>query len=283
MTRASVVPLLADARSGRYAIGAFNVITLEGAEAIVAGAERVSAAVILQISQNTVAYHGALGPLGGACCELAARARYPVSVHLDHATTVDLCDEAVALGFDSVMFDASSAPFEENAARTLAVALRIHAAGLAVEAELGVVGGKAGGLAAGPMTDPDLAARFVELTGVDALAVAVGTSHHRTTPDARPDVRRIAELRETVSTPLVLHGSSSVDDASLAAAVHAGIAKVNLSTQLNQAFSAAVRAAVAPGTHDPRVYLGAGREAMTTAVAEKIVLIGSAGRATRRT
>ncbi len=174
------------------------------------GTEQMSTAVILQVSENTIGYHGGVGPITRASCEIAAAARVPVAVHLDHATTAARCQEAAKLGFDSVMFDASSLSFDENVESTRRVADQAHAAGIMIEAELGIVGGKAGGPAGGALTDPDEAARFVELTGVDALAVAVGTSHHMTVSDVHLDLERIRELRSAVAVPLVLHGSSGV-------------------------------------------------------------------------
>ena len=166
--------LLPAARAAHRGVGAFNVIQLEHAEALVAGAEAVSSPVILQISENAAVYHGALAPIGLATLAVARASSVPVVVHLDHATDEALIDEAIALGFTSVMFDASKLEYSANVARTAAVVARAHAAGVWVEAELGEVGGKDGVHAPGVRTDPGEAAAFVAATGVDALAVAVG-------------------------------------------------------------------------------------------------------------
>src|SRR5918992_535328 len=130
--------------AGRHGAGAFNVIQLEHAEAIVAGAEAAGAAVILQISENCVAYHGALAPIGLATLAVARAAAVPVAVHLDHATSDELVDEAVALCFGSVMYDGSRLPYRDNVAATARAVTRCHAAGVWVEAEFGEIGGKDG-------------------------------------------------------------------------------------------------------------------------------------------
>ncbi|GAA4383728.1 class II fructose-bisphosphate aldolase [Actinomadura verrucosospora] len=256
-------------------LGAFNVIQLEHAEAIVAGAERAGAPVVLQISENCVAYHGALGPIGRAVLALGRAASVPVVVHLDHATSPDLVREAVALGFGSVMFDASALPHEANVASTADVAARCRAEGVWVEAELGEIGGKDGVHAPHARTDPDEAAGYVAATGVDALAVAVGTSHAMLTRDTVLDLALIARLRAAVPVPLVLHGSSGVPDDGLAAAVEHGMTKINVATQLNKVFTAAVRDRLAadPGLVDPRRYVSAGRDAVAAEVARLLHVI----------
>lgn len=261
--------LVTAAYAAGHGIAAFNVIQLETLEAIVAGAEAAGLPVIAQISQNCVAYHGALEPVLAATLAAARAARVPVAVHLDHAESVDLVREAVALGVGSVMYDASRLDHDANVAATAAVVAECHTAGAWVEAELGEVGGKDGVHAPGVRTDPEEAAAFVAATGVDALAVAVGSSHAMTTRDARLDEELIGRLRRAVGVPLVLHGSSGVDDAGLRAAVAAGMTKVNLSTRLNQVFTAAVREHLAadPTVVDTRRYLASGRSAMATEVA----------------
>lgn len=262
-------------------MGAFNFITLECGEAIVTAAERAGAPVILQLSQNAVTYHGSLEPVAAACRALAEGSRVPVAIHLDHATSRELCERAVGAGFASVMLDASNRPWEDNVRLTTETAAWVHKRGAALEAELGVVGGKNGIHAPGARTDPDDARRFVELTGVDALAVAVGTSHAMLNRNAQIDFELIVRLRTSVPVPLVLHGSSGVRDEDLAEAVRRGITKVNIATQMNQAFTSAVRAHLErdAAVVDPRKYLGSGRDAMAAAVAAKLRLFGSAGRA----
>ncbi|MEU4826827.1 class II fructose-bisphosphate aldolase [Actinomadura sp. NPDC023710] len=274
--------IAAPAAQGR-GLGAFNVIQLEHAEAIVAGAERAGAPVVLQVSENCVAYHGALAPIGRAVLALGRAASVPVVVHLDHATSADLAREAVALGFGSVMFDASGLPHEANVASTAEVAARCRAEGVWVEAELGEIGGKDGVHAPHARTDPEEAAGYVAATGVDALAVAVGTSHAMLTRDTVLDLALIARLHAAVPVPLVLHGSSGVPDDGLAAAVEHGMTKINVATQLNKVFTAAVRARLDadPGLVDPRRYVSAGRDAVAAEVARLLHVIRAGGRRDR--
>jgi fructose-bisphosphate aldolase class II len=256
------------ARATGRGVGAFNVIQIEHAEALVAGAEKADAPVVLQISENAVRYHGALEPLAQATLSVARLSSTQVAVHLDHATDVTLVRQAVQLGFGSVMYDASMMSYVDNVVATTEVVRHCRERGVYVEAELGEVGGKDGVHAPGARTEPAEAAAYVEATGVDALAVAVGTSHAMLTRDATVDFGLIERLRKTVPVPLVLHGSSGVPDDDLRRAVVAGMTKVNIATQLNKTFTTAVRAFLAaePSVVDTRKYLGAGRDAVAAEV-----------------
>jgi fructose-bisphosphate aldolase class II len=258
-------------------IGAFNLIGIEHAEAIVAGAEAAGAPVVLQISENCVAYHGALEPIGLAALAIARSAAVPVVVHLDHATTQVLVRAAVQLGIGSVMFDASALPHDANVAATAEIAAWCHERGVWVEAELGEIGGKDGIHAPGARTRPDEAAGYAAVTGVDALAVAVGSSHAMLSRDAVLDLALIAEIHRAVPVPLVLHGSSGVPEAMLAAAVRAGMTKINIATQLNKVYTAAVRGRLAADTTlvDPRKYGAAGRDAVAAEVARLLAVVRS--------
>ena len=264
------------ARAAGRGVGAFNVIGIEHAEAITAGAETAGAPVVLQISENCAAYHGALGPIAAACLAIAAAAAVPVAVHLDHATSADLVREGVRLGFGSVMFDASRLDYADNVRATAELSRWCHEQGVWVEAELGEIGGKDGVHSPTVRTRPDEAARYVADTGVDALAVAVGSSHAMLTRDAVLDIRLIEAIRAAVSVPLVLHGSSGVPDDDLAAAVRAGMTKVNVATQLNKAYTAAVRHCLVNDSAlvDPRRYGSAGRAAVAAEVARLLGVIG---------
>lgn len=209
----STAELVRMARADGRGVGAFNVITLEHAEAIVAGAEAAGAPVVCQISENAVRFHGgSLGPLASATAAVAEAARVPVGLHLDHVTDEELLRRACDFGFGSAMYDASALPHEENVAATRAAADWAHDQGLWLEAELGAIGGKDGVHAPGVRTDPEEARAFVAATGVDALAVAVGSSHAMTTRTARLDHELIARLAHAVPAPLVLHGSTGVPD-----------------------------------------------------------------------
>ena len=270
--------LVAAARSAGGAVGAFNVITIEHAEAIVTGAEDAGLPVILQISENAVRFHhGRLAPIAAAARSIAEHSRVPVGLHLDHVESVSLIAEAGPNGFGSVMFDASRLPYAENVAVTAAAVARCHAAGLWVESELGEIGGKGGAHAKGARTDPDEAAAYVAATGVDALAVAVGSSHAMTTRSARLDHDLIARLAAAVPVPLVLHGSSGVPDEELSEAVRGGMAKINIGTALNTAFTGTVRSALddQPDLVDPRRYLASARTAMAETVTAALRVLGS--------
>ena len=269
------------ARRARHAgsptgIGAFNVIQLEHAEAIVAGAEAANRPVIMQVSQNTVAYHRSLVPLALACLAVAEESSAEVVVHLDHATDAELVRQAVALGVGSVMYDASAQPHASNVRSTREMTVEAHAAGVWVEAELGEIGGKDGVHAPGARTRPDEAATYVLETGVDALAVAVGSSHAMLTRDAELDHDLIAEIAAAVSVPLVLHGSSGVPDDGLRAAVELGMTKINIATHLNALLAAAVRGALLDERLiDPRQYLGPGRDVMAAEVGRLLTLLAT--------
>jgi fructose-bisphosphate aldolase class II len=279
MTAAGLAEIVGPASAAGRGVGAFNIIGIEHAEAVIAGAEAAGAPVVLAISQNCVAYHGALEPIARAALAVAAAAAVPVAVHLDHATEEGLVADAVAVGLGSVMYDASAAPYDQNVRATAEVAQWCHERGVWVEAELGEIGGKDGVHAAGARTSPGEAARYAAAAGVDALAVAVGSSHAMLTRDAVLDVGLIAEIHRAVPVPLVLHGSSGVPDAGLTAAVAAGMTKINVATQLNKAFTGAVRASLAADQAlvDPRRYGAAAREAVATEVTRLLGVLRAAG------
>jgi fructose-bisphosphate aldolase class II len=283
LTLCAAGDLLARARSDGYGIGAFNVITVEVAEGVIEAAEAVRAPLILQVSENVVAYHrGAIEPLGAACLELGAQASIPVGLHLDHATTLELCKRAVEAGFRSIMFDASELDDAQNAEATRAAAQWAHSHGVWIEGELGAIGGKrAGASVHGGMTDPEEAVRFVERTGIDALAIAVGTQHAMVRQAASIDLDLIARIRARVDVPLVLHGSSGVRDQDIRAAVERGIVKVNVATRLSVAFTAEVRRLLTGNLDlvDPRRYIGPARDSVAERAADFMRTLGAAGHA----
>ncbi|MFF8747301.1 ketose-bisphosphate aldolase [Streptomyces californicus] len=283
MPIAATGDLIAEADARQRAVAAFNVITLEHAEAVAEGAEAAGSPVILQISENAVAYHrGRPAPLARAAAEVAAQAAVPVSLHLDHVQSTELLHRAADCGFSSAMFDAARLPYAENLAATRAAVVWAHERGIWLEAELGQVGGKNGeppldAHAPGARTDPEEARSFVAATGVDALAVAVGTSHAMTSRDAVIDHALLSGLREAVPVPLVLHGSSGASDEELSRAVAGGIRKVNIGTALNIAMTGAIRERLARDERsvDPRRYLADGRDAMAATVTRMISLLPS--------
>ncbi|MDQ1021655.1 class II fructose-bisphosphate aldolase [Streptomyces afghaniensis] len=276
--------LITRAAAARSAVASFNVITLEHVEAVIAGAESVPAPVVLQVSENAVKFHGGqLIPLARAAVAAAERGAVPVALHLDHVQSETLLHQAAEAGFSSVMYDAARLPYAENLAATRAAVDWAHAQGLWIEAELGQIGGKNGrppldAHAPGARTDPDEARAFVADSGVDALAVAIGSAHAMTTRTATLDHALLGQLSAALDVPLVLHGSSGVPDGELTAAVAGGITKVNIGTALNIALTGAIRQFLAdrPETVDPRGYLTVAREAMTRTVARTLQTLGAA-------
>jgi len=263
-------------------VAAFNAITIEHAEGIVAGAERTGLPVILQLSENAIIYHGGAGAIAAATVELARASSADVALHLDHITDVALLRLAPDLGYSSVMYDGSRHDMEKNVELTRQAVAWGRSAGIWVEAELGEVGGKDGAHAPGVRTDPEEAVRFVEATGVDSLAVAVGSSHAMVDKTATLDLGLVRRLRAVVPVPLVLHGSSGVPDDVLAEAARSGMVKINIGTALNVAYTSAIRTWMSenPTGVDPRKYTAGARESVAAVVAHYLRLV--AGRASDR-
>lgn len=276
--------ILLHAQKNGYAVGAFNINNMEIMQAIVAAADELQAPVILQASQGGISYAGIeyIADLGKTASRLA---QVPVALHLDHGTDFDQIMLCIRNGFSSVMIDASRYPLEENIAYTKKVVEIAHAVGVSVEAELGKIGGTEDHItvseADATMTDPDEAKRFVEETGVDSLAIAVGTAHGVYKGEPKIDFDRIKAIRERVSIPLVLHGSSGVPYDALKKAVSLGICKINIDTDVRASFARTVKEFMLenPDEIDPRKILGPAREQMTETVKEKIQVFGSQGKA----
>ena len=276
--------ILLDAQKNGYAVGAFNVNNMEIVQAIVEAAEETDSPVILQASQGGLKYAGieyiaALGKLAGR------NAKVPVALHLDHGTDFSQIMKCIRNGFTSVMIDASKLNLEENIAYTKKVVEIAHAVGVTVEAELGKIGGTEDDVVVDAkeaiFTDPEEAKIFVEETGIDYLAIAVGTAHgvYKGVPKIQYDI--IKDIREKVDVPLVLHGSSGVPEESIKKAVPLGITKINIDTDLRIAFSQAVKnfAKENPDEIDPRKLLGPAKEAMKKKIIEKMHIFGSSGKA----
>jgi fructose-bisphosphate aldolase class II len=269
---ASLRKLAVTARADGIGLGAFNVIHLEHATAFVRAAERAQRPVVLQISENAVKYHGALEPICLATIAIAVASTVPVVVHLDHAEDTELIRRAVALGVTSVMYDGSKLADAENRATTRAMVELCHDAGID-----GEVGGKNGVHDPSARTSPVDAAAFVRDTGIDLLAVAVGSSHAMTTRDARLDEDLIRAISGAVAVPLVLHGSSGVSDDGMRAAIAAGMTKINVSTHLNKVFTTSVREALDadPALVDSRKWLGPARSAVEEETLRLLTIYGS--------
>lgn len=277
MTLTATRTILDEARAAGRGAGAFNVVHLETAEALVGAAEASGLPVILQLSENCIRFHGALEPIALATLAIADASTAPIAVHLDHAEDAELALRAIDRGFGSVMYDGAKLDFADNVATTRRVVSSAHAAGVIVEAELGEIGGKDGAHAPGVRTHPDEAARFVAETGVDALAVAVGSSHAMTERTAAIDLDLVAALAAAVPVPLVLHGSSGVPDETIVSGIRAGLTKINVSTHLNAGYTAAIREYLArhPEVVDSRRYVAAGRAAVEREAARLLTLFAS--------
>lgn len=284
MNLVTLAEVLAKAEEGNYAVGAFNANNLEIVQAIIGAANNQKSPVIVQASQGAIKYAG-LEQITAMVKAAAAAACVPVVLHLDHGTDFDQVIRCIHAGFSSVMIDASKYPLEDNIDRVKKVVDVARAVGVSVEAELGRIGGTEDQVSVSDreafFTDPDEAAHFVKETGVDALAVAIGTAHGPYKGEPKLDLERLAAIRELIAIPVVLHGASGVPAESIRAAVKRGVRKINIDTDLRQTFTARMRQVLAekPAEYDPRKVLGPAREALQQAVAEKMMLFGSSGRA----
>jgi len=298
--------LLLQARKNAYAVGAFNINNLESLLAVAEAATDEKSSAIIAVTPSAIKYAG-LSYLAKIARTAADLASVPMSLHLDHGENFETASKCVGAGFTSVMIDGSFLKFEENIALTRQVVNFAHPKGVSVEAELGRLAGVEESTVEekeAVLTDPNVAKEFVERTGVDALAVAIGTSHGAYKFKAEPklDFERLKLIRKNVDVPLVLHGASSVPQwiiekaskygAELAGAkgipenhikqaISLGIAKINIDTDLRLAFTAAVREVLAdsPKEFDPRKILGPAKEAMKEVVKGKMRLFGSSGKA----
>lgn len=274
--------MLRDAQAGGYAVGAFNAENMEMVLAIIDAAVSLNAPVIIQTTPSTLKY--ASPALYAANVRAAAEnAPVPVAIHLDHGNSYDLAVRAMGAGYTSVMIDGSHESFEDNIALTQSVVKTASCLGIPVEAELGKVGGKEDDLEAeaDTNTDPAEAKEFVERTGVSSLAIAIGTAHGFYAKTPVLDKKRVSEIREVVSIPLVLHGASGLTDEDVRECVSRGICKVNFATELRVAYSDAVKKMLAekPDTFDPKKYGTAAMEAVKKLVADRMTVCGCAGKA----
>ncbi|MCL6448331.1 MAG: class II fructose-1,6-bisphosphate aldolase [Armatimonadetes bacterium] len=276
--------LLRAAQKGGYAVGAFNCSNMEIMQAIVRAARLENAPVIIQVSQGAIKYAG-LDYLVAMAKVAVREASVPAALHLDHGTEIDVVLACLKAGFSSVMFDGSKLPLEENIALTRQVVKAAREAGASVEAELGRIGGTEDEVSVEDkeafFTDPEEARYFVERTGVDALAVAVGTAHGRYKGEPKLDLERLARIAGLVGIPLVLHGASGVPGGAVQEAIKRGVRKINIDTDIRQRFVDTIRRRLdeEPAEIDPRKILGPAREAAVEVVREKIRLFGSSKRA----
>ncbi len=299
--------ILDKAKSGGYTVPSFNTNNLETTQAILETAEKMRAPVFVQVSDGARKYAG-MENLSNLVRDMADRVTVPVALHLDHGADYATVLRALRAGFTSVMIDASHHPLEENIAETLKCVEAAHAMGVSVEAELGRLGGIEEDIDVSEkdafLTDPDEAERFVEETGIDYLAVAIGTSHGAYKGKGRPyiDHDRIEEISRRIDIPLVMHGSSGVPkylidklkatgadigdpagihDDDIRRALSSNVSKVNVDTDLRLAITAGMREVIVntPKEFDPRKIIGKGREYMAQVIAEKFELMETAGKA----
>ena len=302
----SGIEILGRARSQGYGVGAFNTNNMEFAQAILEAADEARSPVLIALSEGAITYGGQA--LTSLVHQMGREARVPVCIHLDHGSSYESCIRALRAGFTSVMIDRSHHPAQENAAETRRVVEAAHAVGVGVEAEIGRLGGVEEHVVVSDedafLTNPDEAAWFMEHSGADYLAVAIGTSHGAFKGKGRPfiDHARIARIAALVPQPLVMHGASSVPqelverfratggqmgDASgihpddIQRGIKAGIAKINTDTDLRLGFVTRVRELLAanPKEFDPRKLLGPARAEMKAIVRARLELFGSVGQA----
>ena len=277
--------MLQAALEGHFAVGAFNANNMEQVQGIVDAAVEERAPVILQVSQGAIRYAG-LEFAASLVKTAAAEADVPVVLHLDHGTDFEQNVRCLRAGFTSLMYDGSSKPYEENVEITSRVAYIAHLCGIPVEAELGKVLKSTDRVTAkqvrDAMTNPDQAVDFVQRTGCDSLAVALGSVHAMEEAKAELDIGLLKEIQSKVSIPLVLHGSSGVKEESEVEAIEYGIAKINVATLLNVAFTMGMKKALEelPNNTDPRKFLIQSREQVKEVVRHKTRLFGSSGKVT---
>ena len=274
--------ILKDAREKKYGVGLFNTTDTDMLEGVIAAAEELRSPVIVGTAEVLLPF-GELKLIAPAIIKAAERATVPVVVHYDHGLTFDRCIEALDLGFTSVMYDCSTDSYEDNIKRVKEMADIAHSRGATIEGELGHVGDNEGSKEGDSQlddpskfyTDPESAKDFVEKTGVDALAIAIGTAHgaYKSTP--KLDIERLKQISATIDTPLVLHGGSGLSDDDFRNTIKNGISKVNIFTDLCLAGKAAMKENLEKDYLDIR---NAKVEAFKTATMRKMKLFGSDGR-----
>ena len=274
--------MLLDAQKGRYAVGAFNAENMEMVKAVIAAAEELKAPVMIQTTPSTIKYGSSATYVAIVKAE-AEKASVPVCLHLDHGSSYELVEECIKQGYTSVMIDGSHESFENNIAVTKRAADYAKVNKIPVEAELGKVGGKEDDLEAeaDTNTDPQQAVEFVERTGVDSLAIAIGTAHGFYVGTPVLDKERLSEIAKVVTIPLVLHGASGITDEEVRDCVKRGICKVNFATELRAAYTGACKKLYneSPDTFDPKAFGKAGMAAVKALVMNRMKVCGCDGKA----
>lgn len=273
--------ILLPAKEGRYGVGFFNAINVEMARAVIETAEELNAPVMVGTAEILLPAME-LELVSDYLIPMAKKARVPVCVHYDHGLTFERCMEALKLGFTSVMYDCSTVSYEENVRRVAEMVKICHGMGVTVEAELGHVGDNAGsGKLENPedyFTDPDTALDYIQRTGADSLAVAVGNAHGDYAFPPKLDFERIEVISEKTNLPLVLHGGSGLADDDFRNAVKLGVSKINIFTDIDKAGKAGVEAGILAGERTMMGLIPYEINAMKAVVSEKIRLFGSEGK-----
>ena len=275
--------VLDKANKENYAVGAFNINNMEILQSVVAAAEEKKAPVILQTSEGAIKYAG-IDYLAAMVKIAAEKASVPVVLHLDHGTTYDTIMKCIKYGWTSVMFDGSHLPLAENIAATNEIIKVAHACGVSVEAELGRLGGIEDNISVAEkdarFTSPDEAVEFVESTGVDSLAIAIGTAHGKYKGVPKLDFERLQTIKGRINIPVVLHGASGIPECDIIKATKLGVNKINIDTDIRVAFTDGVKGFVTTSdAFDPRKVLAPAKEAMKAVVMGKIEMFGSVGKA----
>jgi tagatose 1,6-diphosphate aldolase GatY/KbaY len=269
--------LLLDAKKNGYAVGAFNAENMEMVQAIVSAADDLNAPVIIQTTPSTIKY-GGLAYYFSMVKTAAESVRVPVAIHLDHGNSFELVVQALRVGYTSIMIDGSHYVFNENVQLTKKVVEICKPIGIPVEAELGKLGGKEDDLegGSGGYTVPEEAREFAEQTGVNSLAVAIGTAHGVYHGVPKLDKERLSEIKNLVSIPLILHGASGLSNQEIQDCISRGICKVNFATELRIAFSEGVKKLLSevPDTFDPKAYGKVGKENVKQIVKNRIIVCG---------
>src|SRR6056297_2617193 len=284
MNLVPMAEILNDAHKRRYAVGGFNINNLEFLQGIVWAAEELNSPLILQASEGAIRYMG-MDYVAAMVDAAVKNTSIPVALHLDHGSSFEKIMQCIRNGFSSVMIDASKLSFEENIELTKKVVEAAHSVGVSVEAELGTIGGTEDDHKVDEKdamyTDPEQAKEFVNATGVDALAIAIGTAHGVYKGEPELDFERLDIIKKIIDMPVVLHGASGISEADLKQGVELGVNKVNVNTDFQQVFTAKIKELFAdnPDLYDPRKYCGPGRDAIKEKVKEKIMILGSNDRA----
>ncbi|REE57401.1 fructose-bisphosphate aldolase class II [Paenibacillus taihuensis] len=284
MPLVSMTEFLPKAKANKFAVGQFNMNNLEFAQAITEAAMEEKSPFIFGVSEGALKYMGIEYTV--AIAEAAAKkSGLPIALHLDHGSSFEVAMKCIRAGFSSVMFDGSHYGLEENIELTKQVVKAARAMGVSVEGELGTIGGVEDDISVdeehASLAKPEEAIRFYEETGVDCLAIAVGTAHgmYKGEPKIHYDI--IQKVSDAIPVPVVLHGGSGVPDEAIRLSIAAGVGKINVNTENQVACTNAIREVLSgnASVYDPRKYLVPARSAMKAVVQEKIRLFGSSNQA----